>query len=366
MNASSNRMRELFRKEALAFPRYTLKENDTGIRLHQNETLGLSAEERTEFAQVLARALEKSESVNIYPSLEPTRLLQAYAATVDVPAENIEVTSGSSQALTLLAEALFEPGRKVAITSPSFSLYKHLVHLYGATAVDIELDSSFNFDPAKLFSKEVLDCQVAVLCSPNNPTGTLCSPELILKFAEHFRGMLVVDEAYIEFTRNPEQQSFVKQALQRENVVVLRTLSKAWAAAGLRVGAMISHRENISLFRSLKPPYSIAWPSEILACHILENKQQLTRTRIARTAESRDVLKRLLSECTQVETQSDSQANFVFITTPKASELESVLLEQGFIVRRYSAGRLAQAVRISMPPDSEFERLKTVLLEVLR
>ena len=146
----------------------------------------------------------------------------------------------------------------------------------------------------------------------------------------------------------------------------IRDSSKAWAAAGLRVGAMISHRENINLFRALKPPYSIAWPSEVLATHVLEEKRDLTRMRIARAVEQRDLLKEILSQCDCVQAQSDSQANFVFFTTPKASEIESALNEAGFIVRRYSAGRIAQALRISMPPDSEFERLKTVLFEVLR
>ena len=223
MSMSSNRMHELCRREALRFRRYTLKENDTGIRLHQNETLGLSDEEKKEFAQVLSQALLKSESINIYPSLEPTRLLKAYAAALEVPEENIEVTSGSSQALTLLAEALFAPGRRVAVTQPTFSLFANLVRLYGAEVVDIELDSSFSFDPLKLFSAEVLGCQVAIVCSPNNPTGTVCTPEMLLEFADRFSGLLVVDEAYVEFAQNPSKQSFVKQALRRDNVVVLRT-----------------------------------------------------------------------------------------------------------------------------------------------
>jgi histidinol-phosphate aminotransferase len=366
MSMSSNRMHELFRREALRFPRYTLKENDTGIRLHQNETLGLSDEEKKEFAQVLSQALLKSESINIYPSLEPTRLLKAYAAALEVPEENIEVTSGSSQALTLLAEALFAPGRRVAVTQPTFSLFANLVRLYGAEVVDIELDSSFSFDPLKLFSAEVLGCQVAIVCSPNNPTGTVCTPEMLLEFADRFSGLLVVDEAYVEFAQNPLKQSFVKQALRRDNVVVLRTLSKAWAAAGLRVGAMVSHKDNIALFRALKPPYSIAWPSEVLACHVLEHKVEPTRARIARTVEQKNSLMRLLSECSLVEMQADSQANFVFFTTPKAEELESALLAAGFLVRRYGSGRLAQAVRISMPPENDFERLKNILIEVLR
>lgn len=366
MRVNSARVNALFRSEALAFPRYALNEASSGIRLHQNETLGLSALEREEFANVLAASAREPESINTYPSLEPSRLLKAYAAALNVPAENIEVTSGSSQALTLLAEALFCPGRTVAVTSPSFSLYANLVRLYGARVVEISLNENFNFSSDVLFSENVLNCNVAIICSPNNPTGTVCDQDLLVKFADTFKGVLVVDEAYVEFVSDSTCQSFLAEAIKRDNVIVLRTLSKAWGAAGLRVGAIVANDEIISLFRSLKPPYSISWPSEKLASYVLESKSSVTKNRVQSAVLQRNELLKILRECAQVSVVTNSEANFIFFITPLADALERVLFDAGFLVRRYSSGRLVNAIRISMPPQIEFERLKNLLIEVLK
>lgn len=366
MTAKNKSMTRLFRPEALDFPRYSLNESYVGVRLHQNESLDLSTEEREEFAEVLASSARMADKINTYPSLEPGRLLHAYARTLDVPVENIEVTAGSSQALTLLAEALFAPGRRIALTSPSFSLYAHLASLYGSEVEGIELDSEFEFAENTLFKNDIFNSHVALLCTPNNPTGTLCSRELILRFADRYQGMLIVDEAYVEFATDSERQSFVNEAIKRENVVVLRTLSKAWGAAGLRVGTMVSHTDNIALFRALKPPYSIPTPSEVLATYILERKGAATKSRVAESVDMRNRLQSVLRDCSQVKALTNSEANFVFFKSPRAAELEKILGENGFLVRRYSTGRLENAIRISMPPRAQFNSLKNILHEVLK
>lgn len=358
-------LKSLFRSEALAFPKYTLGEPSHGIRLHQNETLGLDVAEREEFAQVLADAVRNNEAINTYPSLEPSRLLRAYAATLDVPVSHLEVTSGSSQALTLIAEALFGAGRTVALTAPSFSLYGSLARLHGSSVCEIALDAHFRFTRDSFFRKEVLESQVALVCSPNNPTGTVCPSELLMEFIENYHGVLVIDEAYIEFCRESSVRSFVQEAMRRKNVIVLRTLSKAWGLAGLRVGALVACPEVISVFRALKPPYSIAWPSEVLAAFVLENKKNAVAMRIGSVIEQRNELAEILSQSPKVELLTESQANFVFFNSSDPAELEKNCLAEGFIVRRYSAGRLARAVRISMPPAEKFPHLKDVLKGIL-
>lgn len=366
MTQSNGRLESLFRKEALLFPKYSLSENEKGFRLHQNENHGLTDDERREFAEVLATTFRDSRSINIYPNLTPHKLLQAYASVLRISVEHLEVTAGSSQALTLIAEALFAPGRRVAITSPSFSLYGNLARLYGSEVVDIGLNDEFEFTEHTLFSDDVLNSHVAIICSPNNPTGTLCPKNLLLKFADEYRGLLVVDEAYIEFCEEPKIQSFVREAIERDNVVVLRTLSKAWGAAGLRIGGIVSHADIIELFRALKPPYSIASPSEELAHYILEKKLCETNSKIIKIKEKRNQLQSLLSRSYKVMLMTQSEANFIFLITEYADLLEENLFKNGFIVRRYNSGRLENAVRISMPPDSEFDHLRNILVEVLR
>ncbi|MEN9810472.1 MAG: histidinol-phosphate aminotransferase [Pseudomonadota bacterium] len=358
-------LNELFRAEALSFPKYALNEPPARTRLHQNEMLLLTQSEREELIAVLARSAENGFAINTYPSLQPERLLSAFARSLDVSPENIEVTAGSSQALTLLAESLFASGRRVAITSPSFSLYAHLARLYGSEVTPIELDENFEFSPRSLFSAQVLDSDVAIICSPNNPTGTTMSYETILEFADQFKGVLVVDEAYFEFFAPQGGVSCVGLATQRNNVIVLRTMSKAWAGAGLRVGAMVAHRDVISIFSALKPPYSIAWPSEIMAAYLLSEKVKETQSRVQTTIAQVGDLQTLLKSFPAVECLADSRANFVFFRTTQAAQLEDALVRKGFLIRRYTGGRLNDCVRISMPPSEQFECLKTSLSEVL-
>lgn len=365
MSEKAASLQELFRPEALNFPKYSLNEPSAQNRLHQNEMLSLTPADREELLAELGRRMLQTDAFNTYPSLEPIQLMTAFAAALNIQPENIEVTSGSSQALTLIAEAFFAPQRKVAITSPSFSLYAHLARLYGSSVVDIALDEAFEFAPSALFSEDVLGCQVAILCTPNNPTGTALTFETIVEFADAFKGMVIIDEAYFEFFAVQGGHSCVEWAASRRNVLVLRTLSKAWAAAGLRVGAMVGHPEVISIFRALKPPYSVAWPSEVLASFILNSKQEVTSQRVAQTVEQVAALQTLLRGCSAVECLAESKANFVFFRTPRAELVEQELHKLSFLIRRYSAGRLQNCVRISMPPQEYFELLKTSLRKVL-
>jgi histidinol-phosphate aminotransferase len=358
-------MEQLFRPEAIRFPKYTLNEPLGLTRLHQNEMLLLDESDRTELADELRFRMQSSEAFNTYPSLQSDELLNAFAQSLNVPFENIEVTAGSSQALTLIAEALFGPHRTVAITTPSFSLYAHLAALYGSPVVPVSLDEKFEYSAAALFSEQVLNAQAAILCTPNNPTGTTLSFETIVEFAGTFKGVVVIDEAYFEFFAAQGGKSCVQWAIGRKNVIVLRTLSKAWAAAGLRVGAMVAHKDVISLFRALKAPYSIAWPSEVLAAFILSKKQAVTHERVKQTVQQVAEIEQCLRTLGGIETLSNSKANFVFFKTERAAELEKTLAASGFLIRRYSSGRLENCVRISMPHAESFEHLKSELRKVL-
>lgn len=356
----------LFRKEALSFSAYSLAEAPDNLRLHQNESHHLSKSDRLELAKLFADALSDTGSINHYPSLASERLLDAYSRSLGVLVENVEVTAGSSQALTLLAEAFFAEGRTVAVTKPSFSLYSSLANLYSARVEPIELDDQFEFRRESLFNPAVLASEVAIICSPNNPTGTVCDKELILKFADAYRGVLVVDEAYIDFADNASKQTFIHEAIHRPNVVVLRTLSKAWAAAGLRVGCMIANKDIIRVMRALKPPYSIAWPSEVLAVHVLESKAAQIEVAVQEIRRQKDILCDFLNNCGQVSFVSRSQANFVFFRTHRADQLERGFLEHGILIRRYHGDLLRNAVRVSMPPASEFDRVHDVLNQYLK
>ena len=337
-----------FRKQALAAAPYTLNEPANSMRLHQNEGLPWDAKLASACTQKLVEALTSDRPFNLYPNLVPEKLRDAFADYLNIPTQNIEVTSGSSQGLALLAQACFEPGRKVAITSPSFSLFEGYANLYGASVVPVPLAADYSYTYEAVFAPEVLSADVAIFCTPNNPTGGVLPYKWLCEFADRFSGLLVLDEAYFEFAEASGHQSFLTECLLRPNVLVLRTLSKAWAGAGLRVGVMIASQPVLSVFSTLKPPYSIPYPSEVLATWLLQERRADLAERIALTVAEKTRIEAVLVRIPGLELFV-SHANFVCFRHARAVELEEYLRTQhSILVRAYSGWRLHNVIRANV------------------
>lgn len=356
-----------FRPEMAGVELYTLEEREDCLRLHQNEGFPLSEELATQCADVVSQAFAQDLPLNRYPHLSPEGLRAAYAEALGIGQENVEVTLGSSQAIDLLALACFAPGRRVAILGPTFSLYEATARLHGATIVPLELGKRFQPVQEALLCSQALDADVVMLCTPNNPTGGLVPFPWIEELVSKARGLVVVDEAYFEFAA-PKGKAVSALTLlgKYENLVVLRTLSKAWGGAGLRVGALASNPRVVTLFRALRPPYSIPTPTEVLAVHLLRHQSAELARRVALTLQERRILEEGLARVDGIEV-FPGDANFVFFRVGRSHDLARHLLDtQRMCVRAFSKGRLQGCLRANVWLPDDNRRFLAAVQEFLR
>jgi histidinol-phosphate aminotransferase len=316
-----------FNPQALSAQKYSLQEENAFKRLHQNEGGFISDEEKNwwkntsqNFFLNLMHEEDKNNSKNFlfsYPSLEPKNLIHSFSKFISVSEQCIEVTCGSSQAFDLIALSCFKAGKKIAIPKPSFSLYSNLAKLYECQLVSIELEN-FQYTEKCLLSDEVLKADVVIVCTPNNPTGTVCSSNWLVRLCEQSKGLVVVDEAYFDFVMpGSMHRGFLMESLsayvqQFKNLIVVRTLSKAHSAAGLRLGFLISCKENIQVFKAIRPPYSIPFLTEYFGEKLISEGSVFLKKRVEFINHSRTRIEDKLTSMNKICVHTFSLANFVF------------------------------------------------------
>lgn len=327
---------------------------DDTIRLNANEAPWNSSGDR--FRRPLNR----------YPEIRPAGLRSALADRYGCETENLLVTRGSSEAIDLLMRVFCDAGRTNVVTStPTFSMYRHYARIQGAELREVELTANNDFvlDPDVLLDACDNATRLVFLCSPNNPTGTLMSRQDLLKVLDgrRDRSAVVVDEAYIEFA---QQASVIELLDEYENLIVLRTLSKALAFAGARCGAVIGPREVIDMLDAVQAPYALATP-------VVECVENALRTECLSEADrwvtqiitERKRLTDAIAGMPFVRRVWPSAANFFLIEVDNAEELmrES---NSDKVLLRYFGGTLADCVRITVGTPTENDRLLQVLAAV--
>lgn len=274
-------------------------------------------------------------SVNRYPEPQPMRLKLAMSALYGVEADNLVVTRGADDAIEILIRAYCRPGQDaVAICKPTFSAYAHFVRLQGARLIEVPLDPAFDLH-AEAFIAAVKDdpsLKLAFICSPNNPTGNEISPGELLKVADALSDtIVVVDEAYLDFAATP---SLASEAARRPNLVVLKTLSKAFGLAGARIGCAIGDAELIAIASRALPPYPLPTLSiEAAMAALAPSRRALHEERIARIKAARDALAPLLETSPIVRSVRNGGGNFLFLEVDGAGELARQLRALGIRVR---------------------------------
>ena len=222
--------------------------------------------------------------LNRYPEPQPARLKRAMAALYGVQPDALAITRGADDAIDILVRTFCRPGEdSVSILTPTFSAYAHFAKLQGARVIEARLDENFDFN-ADTFLETVRDepsLKLAFICSPNNPTGNPVDPAAILRVADALAETIVVlDEAYIEFS---ELESLAGEATRRENLVILRTLSKAYGLAGARIGCAIGNSELIAMAARALPPYPLPTVSiEAALAALSPSRRSVHEERIAR------------------------------------------------------------------------------------
>jgi histidinol-phosphate aminotransferase len=312
-------------------------------------------------AQIFLDANENSfgsplaQNYNRYPDPQQTEIKEKIAKWNNVEPSEIFVSNGSDEAIDLLFRIFCEPNRdEVIICPPTYGMYKVSAEINAVRTKKVFLTSDFQLDIQNI--RQAIDnrTKLIFICSPNNPTGNLMRRDAILKIVGSFRGIVVVDEAYIHFS--PEK-SLVSEINDFPNLVVLQTFSKAWGLAGLRIGLAFANEEIIKLFNRVKPPYNVSQIAQEAILKALENKSQVEKT-IAGIIAEREKLIENLREFSFVTKIYPSDANFVLVKTTDAETIYKFLLDEKIVVRnRNNVELCAGCLRITIGTTEENEAL---------
>lgn len=308
-----------------------------------------------------------TQELNRYPEPQPKALQSALCGYYEVAAEQLLITRGSDEAIDLLVRALCTPGQdSIGIQSPTFGMYAVSARLHACEVIDSplrEYPDRFDWDIDAMVAAVVANAsKLLFLCSPANPTGQSLAPEQLqaLLTALDGRCLVVVDEAYGEYSRNLSALSLLPRF---GNLAVLKTLSKAHALAGARIGSVIASPELIAVLKACQAPYPISKPSSELAAKAfapdnLARSYDNIRTCLGERARMQDALKQL----PVVRTVFDSDANFLLVRFTDTDAIAGYLLDRGIVVRvmrQYPA--IADCLRISIGTEAE----NTQLLQAL-
>ncbi len=349
---------DLARPEILALQTYSSARREAGqaaVMLNANEAPwpphGNPAETRT-------------LSLNRYPDPQPQALIERLAELYGVGSSQILVGRGSDEAIDLLLRAFCRPGvDAIAVSPPTFGMYAVCAAVQGAQCIEIALDAQFGVNVEAICESLPAAVKLVFLCSPNNPTGACISMPDIERIAYAMRGraLVIVDEAYIEFADRPSASALIAH---HPNLGVLRTLSKAWALAGARIGCLLAGADIIALLRKILPPYPLPTPSVAAALAALTAAgMKLTRQRIALTIAERERMAIALRRLPAVLDVLPSQGNFLCVQFEDAPRVYRLLLHGGVVVR--NVGRyptLGGFLRLSIGTREENSRLLELLI----
>jgi histidinol-phosphate aminotransferase len=302
-------------------------------------------------------------ALNRYPDPQPAELVRRLAALYGVEAAQVLVGRGSDEAIDLLVRAFCRAGQDaVVISPPTFGMYAVSAGIQDAAVVEAPLRGDFSLDGDGLLARVSDRVKLVFVCSPNNPTGNLVPLAAIEQLAAALtdRALVVVDEAYIEFAGAPSATALL---LRHDNVVVLRTLSKAHALAAARVGTLIARADIVALLRRILPAYPLPAPCvEAALAALTAPALAATRVRVAGLVEARGRLAEVLAGVPGVRGVFASSANFLLVRCADAHGVYRRLLAAGVVVRDVSNhAALTDCLRISVGSDEDHRRLLTAL-----
>jgi histidinol-phosphate aminotransferase len=267
---------------------------------------------------------------NRYPDPLQRILKDKIAKIKNVSAEKIFLGNGSDEPIDLLIRAFCNPGEDNIVTiHPTYGMYQVAADINDAEVKYVSLNENFDVDSENLLKKTDSGTKLIFLCSPNNPTSNCLNTNEIVKIIEGFEGIVVLDEAYIDFAPG---KSLLPVLDKYSNLVILQTFSKAWGMAGIRLGMAFAAPEIIRILNKIKYPYNINILTQKKALKLIDNEKQI-KIWIEILTQEREVLKQSLSEISFVETIYPSDANFLLVKMENARSIYETLVIQGIIVR---------------------------------
>lgn len=293
---------------------------------------------RDEFQGKASVYLDANESpynqpYNRYPDPHQIKLKEKLSDLKEVPVDGIFVGNGSDEAIDLLYRIFCEPEvDNVVAIEPTYGMYKVCADINNVAYRTAPLNEDFDIDAYRIMDVTNQNTKIIWLCSPNNPTGNFLKVAEIIKLLKWFRGLVVVDEAYIDFA---EKESMTRFLPIFSNLVVLQTFSKAWASAGVRMGMAFASSEIIDLFNKVKYPYNVNILSQQYVLDMIEKREEVTDW-VSRTISERSKFMRVLKKVSVVKEVYPSDANFILVKMDDANYVYNELVERGVVVRNRS------------------------------
>ncbi len=299
---------------------------------------------------------------NRYPDPHQLKLKEKISVIKGIPVNQIFLGNGSDEPIDLLIRAFCEPGiDKVLIPQPTYGMYTVSAEINNVEIKTIRLTPEFDIDLNTLSEAWDDHTKLIFLCSPNNPSGNLLDPEKIKSVLNQFQGIVVVDEAYIDFTNYP---GFVPLLNNYPNLVVLQTLSKAWGLAAIRLGMCFASKEIIAVLNKIKPPYNISILAQQTALEELHFEVRKNRW-VSEIITEREKLRESLGKLKAVEKVFPSDANFLLVRIGNARKVYEGLVKKGIIVRDRSNVILCEdCLRITVGTPQENQILLNELKQL--
>src|ERR1700744_870752 len=291
------------------------------------------------------------EPYNRYPDPLQYKVKYRLSEIKGVPVRNIFLGNGSDEAIDILFRSFCNPGLdNVILVPPTYGMYEVSANINDIAIKRVPLTDEYQLNLEGVAEAIDKNTKLIFICSPNNPTGNSINRDDVETLLANFSGIVVVDEAYINFSR---QKTFIQELTEYANLVVLQTLSKAWGLAGLRVGMAFASEEIIEVMNKVKPPYNINEASQELALKALQNIDQVNGW-IRETLNQRDWLVLNIKDYDFVTDIYPSDANFILVKTTDAKGIYNYLVDKGIIVRdRSKVDLCAGCLRVTVGTPEE-------------
>jgi len=347
-------------------PGKTVNQVSSMLGIQESEVLKLNANENLflpiDFMQdILGEALGEVDP-RLYPSEDMDRLQKALGGYLGVSPEQVVLGAGGDQLIELVLHAFLRAGDRMLIVTPTFSMYVRTARNMGVNYTKVDLEEDFSLNVEKTLSAASSQTDVIVLCNPNNPTANQFEREKVLRLIEGFGGLVLLDEAYAEYAC----YSLAGDVDQFDNLLVLRTFSKAFGLAGLRLGYAVTNEELASILNEhYQMPYPVSSMALKAGLKLLE-RREVVLDAVEATKKELDRLVESMQDLVGVEVYP-SDTNFVLFSLRRDSDkVYHELLERGIIVRRIGSvlGR-RNFLRVSIAPRDRLERFQEALREVL-
>lgn len=315
--------------------------------------------------ETLAQELIDGGGLNRYPDSNASNLREAIAKYCKTQPSQILVGAGSDELIGILTTAFIDKGDAVLYPTPSFGMYRIFTLMAGGNPIEVPLGEGYEYDiDAFNLAISKYSPKLLFLCSPNNPTGNAMDPNEAKDLIRNFPGVVVIDEAYAEFS-NKTMLNFIDEF---PNLVILRTFSKAFGLAGLRIGYCVSNPGLVGQLAKVKPPYNINSFSQRAATLILENVD-IVNQRIQEVISQREflyqALKERLKEVPKVKVYP-SEANFLLLRIPDGNAIWQELLNRGFLVRNFTGHPyLEDSLRITIADKDTNLKFLNAMMDIM-